>query len=350
MLSSAARFLFIALAPGLQNALPELESRAWQRVRPSVVTLLDSGSPIGAAACIDKRGYFLANSGLLRSPVLTARTSTGLIVNLSVRTVDEITQLVLLAATGPPVADWIPVGVGMDFGVRDASESKLAAKAEQSRPVRLVAVLPSGPARAEQMPGERLGVFAANRRLLPLSEVHFEATMQMAAGALVFNLDGELVGILSATLPGEQRNQSARNTLPPAATGGARDFGRAPQSGPGGLTVGYSLAPNVLARVVDGFRSPMHEVRHPSIGVFCKDAVEAGAEVQSVQSGSPAQKAGLLPGDIILAMGDDAVQNQIDFAKIVNRLKVGQSLPIRLKRGDQVLTISVVVGQHLAGL
>jgi S1-C subfamily serine protease len=99
-----------------------------------------------------------------------------------------------------------------------------------------------------------------------------------------------------------------------------------------------------LQRVVGGLLSPSHKVVHPAIGVFCKDASEPGAEVASIQPGSPAEKAGIQPGDIITSIGDAPVRNQVDVARITMRLRIGTTIDVKFKRDGQEMTAKVAVG------
>jgi putative serine protease PepD len=100
----------------------------------------------------------------------------------------------------------------------------------------------------------------------------------------------------------------------------------------------------VLKRVVVGFLSEDRIVRHPAIGIFCRDAVPQGALIDSVTKGSPADKAGLMKNDIIKSMNNQAVRDQIDFAKIMSAQEVGDILKVWVQRGGLQQLITVEVG------
>jgi S1-C subfamily serine protease len=322
-----------------KQQLSDVERRAWEQVRPSVVTLRQTGIVVGVAVCVDKRGYFLAHKTAVPSPRLFGRTTFGPEIELRQLAMDEPTQLVLLQALPAREGSFPAVGLG--------SEPEKAGGT-------LLAVLPTGPIRAEFVNGERLGVVKPSQRLMPLNELRFEALSSQIGGALVFRLDGKLLGVLGATLaasePERQANQakSADDLRRPiGAPGGlARPAIRPPavQFGPAPQTVAYSVSSSVLQRVVNGFVSPGHKVVHPAIGVYCKDAAEPGAEVTRVQAGSPAERAGLRQGDLITAIGESPVTNQIDVARITMRLRVGATVDVTFKRDGETMRVTVSVG------
>jgi regulator of sigma E protease len=62
------------------------------------------------------------------------------------------------------------------------------------------------------------------------------------------------------------------------------------------------------------------------------------ARVPSVMPGSPAEKAGLQPGDLILAVNGEPVHHFYDVMRMV-RPRAGQHLTLTVRRGDKTLTI-----------
>lgn len=349
MLWSAVNSVLGVLSLGsVSQGLSADESAVLRRISDSVILIQGTGAPV-PAACIDSRGYFIALKSGLGAGMLTARLDSGLVMSFTVKAVDEVTQLALLAPAGPSTVSFRPV--------TPVSEPlKNSAK--------MIAVLSDRPIRAQLASQDKQGVVSPQRRLLPLNEFRFEAMAQQIAGALVFTMRGELVGIVSATLPGSPRAkegpETVANTLGssgtraapplPGAGGGGIGGSLLRQNGPGGLTVAYSVAPSVLNRVIDGFKRPNHRILHPTLGVFCKDSADGGAEIQSVTPGSPAEKAGLRVGDVIVAIGDNPVRNQIEFAVVVFGQKVGDKVSIKIRRGKDVVTVQVTMGILEAGL
>lgn len=342
-MSLSAVSAFLALATlDVPQTLSAPEMRVWSKVRSSVVTLMQGGTPRGLGVCVDKRGYFLAHKSACPMTVLFGRLSSGPQIELRQVAMDEPTQLVLLHS--PTLAEGIVLPVS------------LGAEPEKSGGT-LLAVLTAGPLRAEFVSGERYGVVNPSRRLVPLNELRFEANSSQIGGGLVFNLDGSLLGVLGATLGMSETNraefQDTAKTLgaPPASRSGGggglalpRITNPVAQFGPAPQTVAYSVSSSVLQRVVGGLLSPSRKVVHPAIGVFCSDAGEPGAEVASVQPGSPAEKAGIQPGDIITSIGDAPVRNQVDVARITMRLRIGTTIEVKFKRSGEEMTAKVAVG------
>jgi S1-C subfamily serine protease len=195
---------------------------------------------------------------------------------------------------------------------------------------------------------------------VPLNELRFEAASSQIGGGLVFNLDGSLMGVLGATLGITETNRAEYQDVAKALGGtGTRSGGAggggftlprasapALQFGPAPQTVAYSVSSTVLQRVVTGLMSPSRKVIHPAIGVFCRDAGEPGAEVESIQPDSPAEKAGIQPGDVITSIGGSTVRNQVDVARITMRLRIGTTIEVRFKRAGQAMTANVMVGSN----
>ncbi len=330
---SAASFGACLLLFGDGQGLSAEETLAWQKVQPSVVLLTSGARTTGLGACIDESGRFLAHRAAVPLPVVMAKLSSGVTLTLTRESEDEVTELVLLAVANPGNRTFRPVQT---------------AKADKPLPKSLLAVLAAGPVRADVAAADKLGVVTRQRRVLPLTELNFEAPAHQVAGALLFTLDGELIGVLNATLPQELpsiRPPVAKGIDPAPAAAGASLPALTQQYGPGGLTVAYSVAPTVLERVIDGFLSPSKKVRHPALGVFCKDAAGGGAEVQRVLPGSGAAKAGMRTGDTIVEMGGIAVKNQIDFARIMLHQTPGESLSVRVRRSGKTIELNVVVGE-----
>ena len=71
---------------------------------------------------------------------------------------------------------------------------------------------------------------------------------------------------------------------------------------------------------------------------------EAGLLVVSVEAESPAAKAGLMVGDILAALDDEAVEQVDELLILLAGIKVNSEVAITLVRGGAVHTVSAVVG------
>lgn len=343
-LSAVSAFVAIAgsALPGEQS-LTAIEQRAWQKVRPSIVTLMHSGVARGIGVCVDEKGSFLAHKAAVPFPNLFARLSSGLQIQLKQVASDETTQLVLVQAV-TPLASPIPA-------VKIGNEPEKAGGS-------MLAVLVTGPLRATFVSGERYGIVKPSLRLMPLNELQFEAHSAQIGGGMIFNPDGTLVGILDATLSLGEETQAFRTAKSSdagmAARGGAAPPGAsrsslappraAVQFGPAPQTVAYSISASVLHRVVSGLNSPSRRVVHPAIGVLCRNFEGGGAEVASIVPGSPAEKADLRVGDVIFSIDGTQIQNQVDVPRITMRLRIGTQVEIKFRRGREERTVMVGVG------
>ncbi len=73
---------------------------------------------------------------------------------------------------------------------------------------------------------------------------------------------------------------------------------------------------------------------------------ETGLLVISVDSGSPGEKAGLVFGDTLLALGKEQVRHWDDLISLLGKESIGQTLDIRILRAGQVQDRSVTVGER----
>lgn len=325
---------------GLGSDLNQRELRAWKKIEPSIVYVLDGPAVRGAAALIDGQGLFLADKSVVTDSKVTGKDSQGRTIHLILIATDKPTQLVLLKAEGWEESKAAPITL---------SESEAGSKS-------LIAITAVGPVRAERGIST-YGVVSPSQRYMPLSEIRLENTEPALGGALLFNLDGQFAGALNATLetpPGQNNFTRGTNTGATGFGGGGNSNKIMPpnmkadlrsQYGPGTMATAYTIGPNVLRRVIEGFKSPSHEVHHPTIGIFCKDAVPVGgALIEIVSEGSTAEKAGLRKGDIINSINNQAVRSQFDFARIMIDQEIGNKLQIWISRDNLRQMIEVTVG------
>ena len=73
-------------------------------------------------------------------------------------------------------------------------------------------------------------------------------------------------------------------------------------------------------------------------------AAAPGILIFAVQPGSPAQKAGISRGDIILEANGTAVNTPVDLEKIITTKKQGDTLTLKLQHGDATKTVIVTLG------
>lgn len=342
-MSLLAANLAIALAlTGMQSAGRRVsrEVALWNEMRPALVTIEGRGKPTGVAALIDDKGYFVAHSSSISGDQATGITSAGKELSFSVVCRDKASMLVLLKT---------------DSWDEDAARPFHAPTEEDTASAQLIAVLPTGPLRMAFGLRHKLGVLDPSRRVVPVTEIRFEATPQLVGGALIFSETGALIGSLNATLGsqyGGQRGQAGAGGF--GGSVGNRGLSGAQQSqgrdgnsqifnpGPAPMTVGYTISPEFVRHVIDDFLSPSHSVEFAVLGVYCKDAIGGGAEIESVTVGSPADKAGLHPGDVLLNIASTLIQDQLAFAYVMLQQKPGKRIPVVVQRGPAKLLIDIV--------
>ena len=128
------------------------------------------------------------------------------------------------------------------------------------------------------------------------------------------------------------------------------------QSG-GNEGIGLAIPSNVVKSVYHDIRSDGH-VHHHQIGVFARTITPAlasglglerddGVIIEDVSLEGPAANAGLLPGDIVLAVNGKPVQNIRQFALSMYSFAVGDNAKLEIQRGKQILSYQVPVAERL---
>ncbi|MFO0982950.1 MAG: PDZ domain-containing protein, partial [Planctomycetota bacterium] len=79
------------------------------------------------------------------------------------------------------------------------------------------------------------------------------------------------------------------------------------------------------------------------LGVFCAEG-EAGATVQDVVGGSPAEHAGLQQGDVIVAVGGTAVHDHDELTKAIRSHHAGDAIDLKVNRGGESLHLKATLG------
>jgi S1-C subfamily serine protease len=108
---------------------------------------------------------------------------------------------------------------------------------------------------------------------------------------------------------------------------------------PGNMFVPIDLLKPILADLVASGRRK--GPARPWLGVAA-DEVSGRLVVARVSPGGPADRAGVAPGDIILAVGGESVRTQPEFyRKVWARGGAGESIPLKLLQGVEVKEVPV---------
>jgi len=186
---------------------------------------------------------------------------------------------------------------------------------------------------------ERTGVIGQQQSLSNLIQIS-GAIGAGSSGAPVLNSRGEVVGVIVASIaPGMLFRPTdagdSRQTGTPAPT-----LGTSVDMSLLGTTGGALAVPiNDVKAVLDDMRAG--RLRRPFLGIMPADRDGAeGAEVVRVVPGSPAARAGIRLGDVVLSLNKSPIRRAADVTSALRRLKPGDVVQIELLRGNQRLRVS----------
>ena len=84
-------------------------------------------------------------------------------------------------------------------------------------------------------------------------------------------------------------------------------------------------------------------VRHAYVGVKILD-VSGGARITTIVKGSPAAKAGLKVGDVVIAFNGNAINSADDLTAAVFHAKSGQTVTVTIRRHGETKHLSMTLG------
>lgn len=103
---------------------------------------------------------------------------------------------------------------------------------------------------------------------------------------------------------------------------------------------GYAVPVEVVKRVLDDVQSG-GRVARGWIGLKLQPSA-AAPQVTGIQTNSPSAKSGLRPGDVLLKVGSRQIEDYADAVNAFYFLRPGLTTPLRVRRGAQEITLSVM--------
>jgi len=126
-----------------------------------------------------------------------------------------------------------------------------------------------------------------------------------------------------------------------------RSLGEGQGAGAEGGSIGLGFAiPIDDARVIADELIKTGVVKHAEIGINARsvsDATTDGAQVQNVQQGGAAARAGVAEGDVIVKVGDRPIAGADELVVAVSERNPGDTVQVQLVREGRPLTLPVVL-------
>ncbi|MGA1281613.1 MAG: DegQ family serine endoprotease [Pelagibacteraceae bacterium] len=177
------------------------------------------------------------------------------------------------------------------------------------------------------------GIISARNRDINLTRyddfIQTDASINQGnSGGPLFNMDGDVVGINTAIIA---PNQS------------------------GSIGIGFAIPSNAASSVIDQLVK-FGETKRGWLGVRIQEVTKEiadveklknteGALVASVGEKSPAEKAGLQPGDIILKFDGQKIDTMRTLPKLVSRTEVGKTVELEIWRDKKLITKKLTLGR-----
>ena len=301
---------------GLRGQLPEGMERFFGLPAPGDEPEGLRGQGLGSGFVLNTEGYILTNNHVvanatdIRVKLADEREFVAKVVGT-----DPLTDVALIKLSAPPKD--LPTAVLGDSDVLRQGDFVLAL----GSPFGLSGTATMGIVSAKHRPGIGGGG--------PYDDfLQTDAAINPGnSGGPLFNMRGEVVGI---------------NT-----------FIISPQIGQGiGFAVPINLAKSVLpqlkgGKVVRGYVGVgLSELTPDLVQAFGLPAGSKGALVQQVMPKTPAEKAGLEPGDVITSLDGKTVESSSALSRAVAQVPPGQAVKLGLLRKGSTRTVSLTVAQR----
>jgi putative serine protease PepD len=302
------------------NAAPSIDESSLAaiaaRVMPMVV-VITTGSGEGSGVIMTADGVIITNNHVVagaRNDTVTVAFNTGKRVQAKIIGADPQTDIAVIKAEDVSGLKFATFG---DSNAVQVGDRVLAI----GSPLGLQGSVTSGIVSALHRTISVGGSDGSDRATLG-DAIQTDAPINPgnSGGALV-NTKGEVIGINSAIV------------------GSGSGQGQA-----GNIGLGFAISSNRAKSIADQLIAG-GKVSHPYLGVQATDAESGGAQLQRVEPGSPAEKAGLKDGDIVTKVGDKVITGSEDLVAAVQAGKVGDTLTMTVTSDGNEKSVSAVLAE-----
>ncbi|MBV9535885.1 MAG: trypsin-like peptidase domain-containing protein, partial [Solirubrobacterales bacterium] len=127
-----------------------------------------------------------------------------------------------------------------------------------------------------------------------------------------------------------------------------------------GVGLGLAVPINPATRQIIGSLMRNGRVRRAYIGIAAgprplppqaraRLGRAAGVEIVEVAPGSPAERAGLRPEDLVVELDGAPVESMYDIQRAMTEAAIGRAIAVRVLRGEQLLAVTLAPAELLAG-
>jgi 2-alkenal reductase len=173
------------------------------------------------------------------------------------------------------------------------------------------------------------------------------------SGGPLVDLNGKVIGINTAVV------RSSQDTAPQPSDPFGGIFGNLPFSSSTSdpaQGLGFAIPSNTASAVINrillhlpaGYLGVRAVTLDPQTATVY--SLPVGAYVQSVQSGTPAAKAGLRPHDIITAVDGQSIDQNHDLSTMIDMHQPGQTVTLSVYRAGQTLTLHATLAARPSNL
>jgi putative serine protease PepD len=307
---------------GSKNAAPVVDRSSLASIAAAIqpdVVVIQTSQGEGSGVVLSSDGYIVTNNHVVEGATnssVKVTFNSGKSVQASIVGTDPKTDLAVVKVSGVSDLTFASWGNSDDAQVGD---TVLAIGSPLGLQGSVTAGIISALHRTITVGGDQQSQFQAPTPQTTIGDaIQTDAPINPgnSGGALV-DTNGKIIGINSAI-----------------ATSGST----------GNIGVGFAIPANRAKSVAQALITG-GKVSHPYLGISVGDAQNGGAQVQSVQAGSPAEKAGLKVGDVVTKVGDRSVGNSEALVGAIQASSVGTKLNLTVQRNGSAQLVTVTVGE-----